>query len=133
MSTLTTVNTNSCITLIPNSHNTNLHFLILLCRYRPYSLIISFSMGSLSFFLTCLLNSASPGGGCLFGITVMVSCCSLLDFVFVSTLGVSTSTRSSSQSELKHQNLLYFLMHSEQNSPVKSGLVTSPPITSQSV
>ena len=90
-------------------------------------------MGSLSFFVTHLLNSAQPGGGCLFGITVMVSCFGLLDFVFVNTLGVSTSTRSSSQSHLNHQQLLYFLIHSEQNSPTKLGLVTSTPISSQSV
>ena len=63
-------------------------------------------MGSLSllFLVTHFLNSAQPVGGCLLGITVMVNCCELLGLV--SALGVSTSIRSSSQSDLKHPTFI---------------------------
>ena len=98
----------------------------------PFMISLSMGLLSLLFLVTCLLNSAQHGGGCLFGITVTVNCCELLDLV-VSTLGVSTFIRSSSQSDLKHQHLLYFLIHSEQNSPIKLGLVTSTSSLSVSV
>ena len=86
-------------------------------------IILSMVSLSLFFLVTRFLNSTQPGGGCLFGITVTVNCHELL--CLVSALGVSTSIRSSSQSDLKYQHLLYFLTHSLQNSPIKLGLVTS--------
>ena len=94
-------------------------------------LIINLSMGLLFLFVTLLLNSAQPGGGCLFGITFTVSTWVLL--VSVSTVGISTSTGSSYQSNLKHQHLLYFGLHSEQNSPMMLGLATSASAISPSV
>ena len=65
-------------------------------------IILSVWSLSLLFLVTHFLNSAQPGGGCLFGITVTVSCCESLGLV--SALGVSTSIRSSFQSDVKHQH-----------------------------